>query len=110
MRQVSDETKTINVWKEMDSTVEVGGVKLPCFISAEIVCILEIWSPQNMDGQMEDAVEGDKQVTLDSVLNEVVIYASKEETNSFITIQSTDKSFFEEHFGELEVDDVLDYA
>lgn len=106
----ADETQDVTAWKEMDSTINVAGVELPCFITAEIECTLMVWHPQNMQGRMEDAIEGDKEVTLDSVVCDVTIYANSETDVEFITIQTTDTSFYEDNFGELEVDDVLDYA
>ena len=94
--------------REKDSKITVAGVELHCTIFAEVECILSITEAQFMSGQMEMAEEGTQEVTIDSVCCYINIYAKDEDKGIVLELENNDVSFFEEHFGDLDPQDVMD--
>jgi len=86
--------------KSVSTNIVIGGVKLDCSIEADVIATVETWYAHNMGGRMEDAVQGEQEVTLDSVEMEVCL-------ENKVTFTSTDRDFFEAHFGEIDCDDVV---
>jgi len=100
----ADSVEQVDICRNKDTIIRIGGVDLPCFIEADITATLKTWQPQNMSGRMEDAVSGEQEVTLDSVELEITI-GNKNDTQ-FVTFKSTDTAFYEEHFGDLDPTDL----
>ena len=100
----ADSIERVDFCKNTSSTITIGGVDLPCFIEADVTATLKTWEPQNMGGRREDAVPGEQEATLHSVEMEVTV-ANKDDTQ-FVTFKSTDTTFYEEFFGEVDVTDL----
>ena len=83
------------VHKTLDTDYEIGGVKIPMHIECEASVQVETWLVQN-SGAMEDAVEGDVQVTVESVEMDVCLYTVEDE--NFIQFFTNSMSFFENYF------------
>jgi len=98
-----DNIQKQTICKSTEGTMEICGVQIPLFIEAEIEITLNEWYAQGVGGRMEDAVEGDVEIEVDSVSMEVTLFPH-EKTNQSITFESTCMKTFDEYF-EVEVDD-----
>ena len=96
---------TMSVYK--DVIIEIAGAKIPATTEGDISFTYTEYPAQNMSGRMEDAIPSDGEVELDGVELTVTLYCGDA---MHIRFETTCTDFYEEHFGELECDDVIGYT
>ena len=97
-----DKTKNQTIAKNTDGTMELFGCEAHFHIDVEIDVTVNIWHPQGVGGRMEDAVEGDKEVVVNSVDMFITIYEPG--SGDCISFNSSCMKTFDEHF-EVEAND-----
>ena len=97
-----DTTEEASVYKVIETNYEIGGAKIPMVIECDAHVTVETWFPKT-SGAMEDAVEGDTLITVDSVDMDVCLYTCEE---SFITFTTNSMSFFNK-FCDIDSGDLL---
>tara|TARA_R110000824_G_scaffold6213_2_gene28746 strand:- start:4357 stop:4668 length:312 start_codon:yes stop_codon:yes gene_type:complete len=96
---------TMSVYKDVN--IEIAGAKIPATIEGDISFTYTEYPAQGMGGRMEDAVDSDEEVELDDV--ELTVTLRPEGAES-IDFKTTCTDFYEEHFGELDCEDVIGYT
>jgi hypothetical protein len=94
---------------EKDETkITIGGTK----IEASIEGIINFTFLREQEGgigdRMENATPGSEEITIDSVDLTVTLYEPTENA-PYIQFETTSIDFYEEHFGELECEDIVGY-
>ena len=101
---MSEQTSnTMPVYKNV--IIEIAMAMIPATIEGDISFTYTEYPAQNMSGRMEDAVDSDEEVELDEVELTVALFNGDES----IDFKTTCTDFYEEHFGELDCEDVIGY-
>ena len=87
------------------TTITIADVKVGACIEA----VVHFTFLREQDDRMENAIRGSEEVTIDSVYLTVTLYVPGANA-PYIQFVSTSIDFYEEHFGELEVEDVVGYV
>lgn len=82
--------------------IAIGGTELGAYIEGTINFTFQREQEGGIGDRMENAVRGSEEVTIDSVDLTVTL-------NDTLTFKTTSIDFYEEHFGELECEDVVGY-
>ena len=102
---MSEQTcSTMPVYKNV--IIEIAMAMIPATIEGEISFTYTEYPAQNMGGRMEDAIPSDQEVELDEVELTVTLCDGVRH----FRFATTDVDFYEEHFGELDCQDVIGYT
>ena len=103
MKTITSETMSVASCSSC-TTVELFGMPgIPASIQGTIDFTFTREQNGGIGDRMENAIRGSEEVTIDSVDLTVTL-------NDTLTFKTTSIDFYEEHFGELEVEDVVGYV
>jgi len=99
------ESTVHTVTQDRDTNIDLGGVRFPCFITAEVEVIKTVYESQNMSGRMEDAVQGDEEIRVGETNCSVVMYTfdGNHEIGKF---ETSSKKFYDCYFDDPDAGDI----
>ena len=105
MKTITSETMSV----DSVTTITIADVKVGACIEAVVHFTFLLEQDGGIGDRMENAIRGSEEVTIDSVDLTITLYVPGANA-PHIQFVSTSIDFYEEHFGELEVEDVVGYV